>query len=532
LKITAGAGADIGAYRIIGYTSSSVVTVRNLDQTAKAWTVTSSTVTYVVSDGVREEDQIVVANGAHRLCVERLLTATTLQLRTAPNATITNQSWICVRPTWDLVKKVSHSVDAVPPDVKNNGTWASHDGREGYSLNDVKFYTDFSDLTSSARTGRFWKWTGMPRFEANAADCAHSLSTWEFYDVAGNRLATSKYTLVDEARTNADFFFTHINRVDFIQAANDALTGVAGFNGNVNLGGGGGDTLTLTTGGNKFLGFQIGPSLTDGGLPIGTNIINSASSSWPASAMPGRFIRITSGANAGSFYRVASRPSATQITVTTPSGSAVSWGATESSIAFSVHEGINVGGVSPDKFVFTEDGKEYTLLTINDALTTLTIAETLSPARTNKAWEIRRPGYATASSTTEATKTARLTRPQVTYPVQSGDLLHDAKGTYRFFAEDIGTGFQRADGVIAGGNGNITGTGFTSDDVGRLLYIASGVNTGVWEIDLYTSPTVIRVKNHYTGAAATLTADAGPVTYQILGDRRFRLTRLVVGLRA
>jgi hypothetical protein len=252
--------------------------------------------------------------------------------------------------------------------------------------------------------------------------------------------------------------------------------------------------------------------------------------------MPGRFIRITSGTHAGEFYRVASRTSATQVTVTTPSGTAVSWGANESGISFSVHEGINVGGVSPDKFVFTDDGKEYTLLTINDSLTTLTIAETLAPSRTNKAWEIRRPGYDTASNTTEATKTARLTRPMTTYPVQSGDLLHDAKGTYRFFSEDIGTGFQRADGVIAGGNGNITGSGFSPDDVGRLLYIISGTSTqannGIWEIDQYTSSSSIRVKNHYTGVAAVLTADAGPVTYQILGDRRFRLTRFVVGLRA
>jgi hypothetical protein len=533
LKITAGAGADIGSYRVIGFTSSSVITVRNLDQTDKVWTVSSATVTYEIRDGVRAEDMLIT--GAHRLCVERLLTATTAQLRVGPNATVTTQNWICLKPSWDLVKKISFSTEASPPDVKNNGTWMSSDGRERYDFGDAKIYSDFSDLSSAARTGRYWKFTAMPRFDADASRADHVIATWEFYDLSGNRLATSRYTTVDEARTNADFLFDNINRVDFIQAANDSqITGT--FNGNVNLGGANGDTLTLTTGGNKFLGFQIGPVSSDGGLPIGTNIINSASASWPQLAMPGRIIRIDSGANSGNFYRVLARPSATQITVTTPSGSSVSWAGTESGIVFSVHEGINVGGVSPDKFVFLEDGREFTLATINDALTTLTIAETLQPSRTNKTWEIRRPGYQTSSVTTEGTKTARLLFPQNTYPVQTGDVVHDSRGCNRFFPEDIGTGFQRADGVIAGGNGNITGTGFSVDDVGRLLYIVSGTatqaNNGIYEISVFNSATSVTVKNHYTGAAVSLTADTGPVTYQLYGDRRFKFTRLVVGLRA
>lgn len=534
LKITAGAGADIAAYRVIGFTSSSIITVRNLDQTSKAWTVSSATVTYEIRDGIRAEDMIIT--GSHRLCVERLLTNTTLQLRVGPNATVTTQNWVCLKPAWEIVKKVSFSSEATPPDVANNGTWMSSDGRERYDYADAKIYTDFSDLSSAARTGRYWKFAAIPRFDTDGSRADHSMSTWEFYDIAGNRLATSKYTLVDEARTNADFLFDNINRVDIIQAANDTLTGVSGFNGNVGLAGAGGDTLTLTTGGNKFLGFQIGPLLTDGGLPTGTNIINSASSNWPQLAMPGRLIRITTGANAGNFYRVASRPSATQITVTTPSGAAVSWAGTETGINLSVHEGINVGGVSPDKFVFLSDGREFTLATINDTLTTLTISENQQPSRTNQAWEIRRAGYQTNSVTTEGTKTARLVFPDNTYPVQTGDVCHDSRGCNRFFSEDIGTGFQRANGVIAGGNGILTGTGFAPDDVGRLLYIVSGtgtqVNNGIYEIQTYTSATSVTVKNHYTGAAVSFTADAGPVTYQVYGDRRFRLTRFVVGLRA
>ena len=536
LKVTAGAGADISSYRILSVESSSSITIRNLDQTSKSWTVSSSTVTYEVRDAVREEDMLLVQG--HRLCVERLLTTTTLGVRTGPNAIVTTQNWVCVKPPWSLVKKISHDTEAVPPDVKNNKTWVSADGRNVYDLADAIIYADFTDLASAERTGRYWKFTAIPRFDTDGVRSDHDISTWEFYDIAGNRLGTSKYTLVDEARTNADFLFTHVNRVDFIQAANDATAGIAGTNGNVNLGGSNGDTLTLTTGGNKFLGFQIGAPRADGNLPVGTNIINSASSSWGATVMVGRFIRITSGTNAGNFYRVASRSSATQITVVTPSGTAVSWAGTESSITFTVHEGINAGGTAPDKFVFLADQREFTLATINDALTTLTFNESLQPVRTNQVWEIRRPGYDTASATTEGTKTARLTRPGTTYPLQTGDLCHDSLGAYRFLSEDIGTGFQRTDGSIAGGSGVITGSGFSPDDVGRLLYVISGTatqaNIGVYEISVYTSDTQVTVKNHYTGAAVSFTADAAAssTTYQVYGDRRFKLTRFVVGLRA
>jgi hypothetical protein len=533
LKITAGAGADIGSYRIIGYTSSSVVTVRNLDQTAKQWTVSSATVTYEIRDGVREEDMIVVANGGHRLCVERLLTANTLQVRTPPAGTITAQSWICVKPSWDIVKKISYSTEAQPPDVANNRTWGATDGRERYDFSDAKFYMDFSDLPTAARSGRYWKWTGIPRFASDGSRADHWPSTWEFYDIAGNRLTTSKYSLVDEARTNADFLFTNANRVDFIQAANDVDLWYAGFNGNVNLGGANGDTLTLTTASNKFIGFQIGHNLIDDlELPVGTNILNSASAVWPANATVGRFIHIASGTYTETWYRIASRPSATQVTVVTPSGSAVSWSGTETGVLGGLHEGINAGGTNPDKFVFLEDQREFTIISINDACDTITIAETGQPARTNKTWEIRRPGYDTASATTEAGKGSRLVRPGTTYPLQTGDVCVDSRGATQIFGEDIGTGFEFAGGATSGGNTvTTTNNKFTKSHVGRLMYIMTGVNKGIYEISAVASPSSLTVINHYTGGAVTLTADAG-LTYRIYGDRRFRLTRFVVGLRA
>lgn len=531
LKITAGAGADIGSYRIIAVSvDGSTLTVRNLDQTSKVWSVSASGVTYEVRESVREEDLIAqptIGAPTHKLVVERLLSPTSCQLRTGPNATLTNVSWQAAVPTWDLVKRVSFSTEAQPPDVANNGTWVSHNGRNLFSILDYRYYMDLSDLPAAQRTGRYWKFTNQPRFAGTTQSAQHYPSTWEFYDQSGNRLNISSYSLLDDARTNADFLSSNVGRIDFVQSAYDAVGG--SFNGTADLGGTNGDTVTCNSGGNKFLGFQIGPSRSDGGLPSGTNQLNSAGSSFPAAAIIGRFVRIASGANAGNIYRVATRPSATQVTLTTLSGGAVSWGSTEASIQFTVHEGINVGGAFPDRIRFLADGREFSLLTINDAATTLTISETLQPSRTGVQWEIVRPGFRTASVATEATKFARLISG--TRPLQSGDCHDDYAGAFVFFDEDIGTGWQRADGSIAGGSGAFTGTGFTVDDIGRLLFVETGTNKGIYEISAFSSATSVTVKNHYTGAAVSFTADAGPVTYKVVGDRRFRISKYVTVLR-
>ena len=541
LQITAGpAAGDIGSYRVMSLTSSSIIVIRNLDQTDKTWVSSSSSVTYVVRDGVQDEDMI-VSVGA-RLEVDRLLTPTTLQVRVGPEVILTSQNWICVKPSWEHVKRISYSTEGAPPDVKNNGTWVSVNGREEYLFNaSWRVHSDFADLPPAKKTGRFWKFSAIPRFDVDGG-AYHDVCVWEFFDAANNRLATSNYTMVDQSRNdvNADFLFDNVNRADFIQSANDAVPG-ATFNGNVDLTGANGDTLTLNTGGNKFLGFKIGPSPADGSVVTAGVVITSASSSFPLAASVGRFVRITGGTVSGGvnngFYRIGSA-TGTTLTVTNIDGTAVTTFITESGLTLGIHEGINAGGVSPDKFVFLEDGREFTLLTINNALTTLTFAETLQPLRTNKTWEIRRPGYQTASATTEATKTARLLAQDTTYPVQTGDMIACYTGPLQFFPEDVGTGFQRTDGSIAGGSGVITGSGFSPDDVGRLLYVVSGTatqaNVGVYEISVFTSATQVTVKNHYTGAAVSFTADSGAssTTYQIYGDRRFRLTRFVVGLRA
>lgn len=633
LNITAGAALDLGGYRIISVSvDGTTATVRNLTQTATAWNGSASGIAYEVLDAVREEDQILFfdSGGAEaRCCVERLLTSTTLQVRTPPSAAATNVNWWCLAPNWTLVKRLSYSTEATPPDVKNNGTWLTTNGRDQYNTSDGLMYFDLTDLTAAQRTGRWWKWAGLPRFAGDSGtDAAFNISSIEFFDTAGNKLGLSPYTITDQARTNADFYYSWIGRVDFIQAASDAQSGVSGLNGNANLGGVNGNTVTLVTGGNKFLGFQIGPVYVDGNPITGGNTFNSTAAAFPVSASPGRLLWIRTGVNAG-YYRILARVSASQITVVPPSGiGSTTFSTTETSLQFSVHEGVSVGGTWPDKFVFrrlgtsgdvtttvststinsasgsfsdadrgkiirifgasadndaylitrvnsatqitvkttlgeavsflgstggtfeiTSDAVEYRVSALSDDLTTITIEESGSAPITNRSWEIRRPGYDTSSSTVEVGKVARLIRPAFpnanlisttggTYPVQSGDVTNDHSGVYRFFSEDIGGsatpgggGYQRADGTTVGGNASFQGSGFSADDVGRLLYVDTGSSKGVYEIATVVSGTSITVKDHFTGGAIVFGADAA-ITYRVFGDRRFRLTRYATGLRA
>ena len=65
----------------------------------------------------------------------------------------------------------------------------------------------------------------------------------------------------------------------------------------------------------------------------------------------GRFVRITSGANAGNFYRVASSIGHSDYRIHSLWVGVVTWAGSESGITMTFHEGINVGGTYPDKFV-------------------------------------------------------------------------------------------------------------------------------------------------------------------------------------
>lgn len=540
LKITS--VGDVGSYRIIAVDGTGAfATVTNLDQTAKAWATSVSSIVYEVRNGVREEDVICVpsiGSPSQRLCVERLLSPTQASVRVPPHTTIASQNWECAIPTWDKVKRVSMSTEALPPEVKNNGTWVCIDGRDQFDTGmsqtgDSKIYMDLTDLPAAQRTGRWWQLQMMPR-GINAFSTTFNFCSFEFYSPSGARIGFSPYTFTDNALSNADFLSSHINRADFIQSSYLAMA-TAGFNGVVDVGGANGDTLTLNGGANKFMGFQVRRPFTDGVCVAGLGgNFTSATAAFITSDV-GRFLRITTGANAG-IYRIATRASATAVTLTLPSGAAAPSFTGTSGETFVIHEGIAVGGASPDRIVFLDDQtREYTLASINDAMTSITINESRQPVMTGKQWEIRRPAFDTSSATVDSSKLARLVRPGSTYPVQQGDIAHDSKGALRFFVDDIGTGNQRADGSIAGGSGVFVGSGFCADDVGRYLLITSGVtaNQGFWRISVFTSATSITVVNPLTGAAVSFTADAAAdKVYKVLGDRRFKVTKQVTTLRA
>ena len=535
LKITS--VGDVGSYRITAVDGTgAVATVTNLDQTVKTWLISVSSIVYEVRDGVREEDVICVpsiASPTQRLCIERLLTPTTAQVRVPPHTSATTQSWQCAIPTWDKVKRISYSTEVLPPDVANNKTWVSDDGREQYDIGDFKIYADLTDLTVAQRTGRWWQLQTMPR-GINATSTTWNYSNFEFYTPAGARLGVSQYTFSDNSLQLADFLAQHINRLDFIQGSYLA-TGIAGFNGVAALGGTDGNTVTLPSGTNQFLGFQARRPYSDGVCVAGLGGNFTSATAVFLDSDVGRFLRLTTGVNAG-IYRIATKVTAVAVTLTLPSGTAAPSFTGTTGETFTLHEGISAGGVAPDRLVFLDDQtREYRIATISDALTSLTITESRQVAMTGKTWEIRRPAFATTSATIDSTKLARLVVPVTTYPLQPGDVVHDSHGALRFWANDIGTGNSRSDGAVTGGDGVFTGTGFCADDVGRLLYITTGVatNVGIYQISVVTSSTSITVVNAYTGAAVVFAADAAAdKVYKIYGDRRFKITKHVTTLRA
>ena len=540
LKITA--VGDVGAYRIVSVTGGgTIATVTNLDQTAKLWSGTVGSVVYEVRNGVREEDVICtpsIAAATQRFCVERLLTSTSMQVRNVPHTALVGSNWQCQLPTWDKVKRVSYNTEAVAPDVKANGTWVCHDGRERYDFQDFKIYMDLADLTVAQRTGRWWQLQMMPR-GVNATSGDFYFSNFEFYSPTGARLGVSQNTFTNNSLQNSDFLSSHVSRLDWIQSRYDAMAVPAGFNGTVDLGGANGDTLTLTTGGNKFLGYQI-DTHADGVTVAGAGgNITSATAVFTTSDV-GRFLHIS--ASTGSldlgYYRIATRVSGTAITVVPPSGVGTVTFTGTTGCVFTVHEGIAGTGSAPDRIVFLDDlTREYTIATINDALTTITIAEARQTAVTGKQWEIRRPAFENASGSVDSTKLARLNEPATTYPLQPGDVACDSRGGLRFWVDDIGSGNQRTNGVLAGGNKVLTGTDFCSDDVGRLLYIvnsATTANNGIYAITaVNVGGTTATVDSAYPGGTiSNFTADAGPITYKVYGDRRFKITKQVTTLRA
>jgi hypothetical protein len=547
LQITAGAAAgDLGYYRIVSVDGTgAIATIRSLDVSAKAWTATATGVTWqIYGNAVREEDRICIPNlgsATSRLVVERLLTTTTAQVRIPARATASAQSFDVIAPTWNVVKRLAHPVQhppANPVEQFNNGTWMSGDGQEDFTHNAYKVFFDLSDLSSAQRTARYWKWTAMTRYAGATNAHRDWLCSFEFYTPAGKLIGATSYNRLDTVDSEPDFIFASVNRLDFIQSTSTAMG--TGFNGNVDLGGTNGDVVTPTTGGNKFLGFQVRAPITDGVADVGTNTFNSATAAFDNSDI-GRFIRlVTAPTNIGTYpyLRISSVSTPTQVIVTTPAGNAVAFAA-ESGITFTMHEGINTGVSTPDYINFgaVGSGNEHSILSVSDDLETITLNNPTFTSLSGVAFEIRRRAldYAAATPAPTASLTARIVRHELTtgsYPQQPGDVCCDTRGFLRFYGNDVGSGNQRTDGVTTISTGTFGGTGFCKDDEGRILHILTGDDKGPYKISTFGSSTSVTVVNSFTGAAVSFTNSESTLTYRIYGERRFRASRYVTGLRA
>jgi hypothetical protein len=539
LKVTT--GVDSGNYRIMSIASDgSSVTIRNLDQTTKAFSSTGSGIAFEVRNGVREEDLLCIpslASPTHRLVVELISNdAKTATVRLGQNATITSQNWECVKPTWKHVKRVS-SGNPTPPETSNNGSFCCCDGKEGLlTVPDVKVVTDLSDLPTARRRGRWWKLQTVTKSSAYSNYAPQIFwDQFEFYDTNGKRIGLCKYNRVDAVISQPQFLAAQVSRADFVQATDAAVGG--SFNGLATLGGTDGDVVTLG-GGNKFLGFQVRPKGV-GGTAAGASNVFTAGGSDPqfvASCDVGRLLQILSGPNAG-IYRVASSPAANQAALVSPAGNAVTLNVDAGPTAFTLHEGFNVGTVNPDCIVFTTGGNqpgltELTLKTVSDDLTSFTVNEKQYESLSGQNWEIRRRGIETsAAAGVDATLSARVVFAENMYPYQSGDIAQDPSGYVKCWPADVGgttgTGFS-----TTGGNATVTGSAgfFCADDVGRILLITTGSNRGAYFITSVTGNDVT-LNDVDTDVAATLVVDAA-MSVKIQGERRFRLSRYTVCVRS
>jgi hypothetical protein len=541
LKVTS--GTDAGSYRILTVSGDgSQVTVRNLDQSAKAFAA-GSAIAFTVYNGVQEEDCLYVPSRAvptYKLSIERLLTPTTAQIRLRAASTLAAQSWECAAPTWQIVKRISQNAMGGAPDVVNNGTWISYDGFENFvTVDGCKVFADFSDLSAAQRTGRYWKLAGLGRMAGSYNTATGMGLGFEFLDPSGKRIGLIEDTRLATFTDQAQFMSSMVSRVDFIQSSNSAAVHVPGVNGLASLAlgpNGYGDTVTLA-GGNKFLGYTVRAPGAGGTVPGGSNVFNGGAGDPPFSLASdaGRFLRITSGVNAG-IYRIFSVVSTTQVTLVSPAGNATTLSADAGPVSFQVHSGINVGTSNPDYLVFLPGGvnqsglREYSIKSISDDLTTLTLNDHPFTTLSGQSWEIRRRGNMDWSGyAANGGVSARV----VTFgPAQSGDVYADSRGQLWLHPQDVVSSASfTLTGATTGGNTlDDAHSPFAQDMVGRAVIIASGVNKGSYKIATYVSATQVTLVDAFTGAAAAFTADAA-LTYKLLGERRFRLARYLTVLR-
>lgn len=532
-------GTDLGYYRIVSVNGDgSVATIQNLGQTAKAWAASAAGLSLVLYANAAREDDILLA-GAHRCTIEMLTSPTVARVRHYGGAAVTAAAWEVLVPTWALVKRLSHSTMAVPPNVANNGTYVNTDsGESGSDLlaslgGTVKAVFSLTDLTAAQRTGRWWKFSFTGRFLTSDNPSPHVLGGIEFYDTAGKRLLAGSSNYVDTLVTQPDFMRTHITRLDWIQACYAASAAVPGVNALATIGGALGDTITLA-GAVAFLPLRIalGATITapGGGAVLD---ITGADRAFTAADV-GRIIWVQAGANAG-YFRILTTPGGTQITVAAVDGSAVVLNADATPRAWSIHEGILAGAGSYD-FINLGAYGEFTVKSVSADLKTITLNETTMLAAAGLTWEIRRRATPVVWDTVaavgaDAAQVARLVYSHLEAPRQPGDVSQDHLGGIAFHPADVGTPVARADGATTAATGTFDGSGFNPDDVGRMLRITAGADAGPYLISAYTSPTRVTLVNLRTGAAITFAATAGALGYTVRGEKRFRISRYVTVLR-
>lgn len=523
LKITSGGAA--GTYRITAVAGDgSSCTIQNLDMTSYTFAATASGLSWSIWDAVQNNDMIlVVNNGNQKLCVERLLSTTSAEIRTtASNAT--NSNWTCYKPSWNLVKRLSNAPGMAPPDVYDNGTFGALGFHTDNGQGEIWF--DLNDLPTSERKARYWRFSAMPH-DHNSANAVTNNSAGfniiTFFDLAGTPLGTFDYNRVS-GTSNADFFASFISRIDWIQAT-DTDAG-AGFNGTADVASDG--TVTLTNAANLFMGRHVRGGAS-GAMTSGGNTITVTAPEGFVSSDMGRFIRITAGANAG-VYRISGVNSATIVTVTTPNGTAVTWGATLSAQAFEINEGIATNDYMafPDP-VNDASVTDHQILSVSDDLKTITIDQ-WTGTLTGKKFEVRRRGINDSRDVSDASLNARVLYSAAATPLQPGDISQDCEGTIEYWPDDVRSRPVRTDGATtaAGSTFGAAAAAPTADDVGRLLVVQSGADKGIYKITAVAGTNLTLGK--LAGGAATLTATATGLSYQIIGDRRIRISHYVTVL--
>lgn len=523
-------GSDLGYYRITSVDGTgAIATIRNLAQTAKAWAASATGLSFVIyANAAREED--ILLSGTHRTTIEMLTSATTARLRTYASNALSNAAWEVLTPTWSLVKRCEHSVMDSPPDVVNNGTYTTTDACEdNVTLGTAKYVFDLADLGAAQRTGRYWKFTASGRFLTAMATQTYLMGV-DFYDTAGKRLLANSSNYVDTVASEPEFLACHITRLDWIQALYAASALVPGVNATATIGGATGAAVTLA-GSVAFTPLRVALGATMTADAGNTFTITGADRPFTAADV-GRIIQSLAGSNIG-FYRIVSvTPTTASVALMDGTTPVLTLDATPR--AWSLHEGILAGASSYDYINLGAYG-EFSIAAVSNDLKTITLNDPTYLSVSGLTWEIRRRASpvawaASGGTGVDATKVARLVYSHMEAPRQPGDVSQDHKGALLFHPLDVGTALQQTGGSTGAGTGTFTGAGFSPDDVGRLLLITGATDTGPYRISAYTNSTTITVVNPRTGAAVSFTGAVG-LTYKVVGEKRFRISRYATMLR-